>query len=118
MREKAEAGAKGFARTLTGHAPGNDEGSAEADAQIQATMASTRATREMVVAAATQEQGGYSAIYEKNLKRIKEKLYAEGCARYDEQSKPDWGFIEDIGPDWGMRGVFRSTFRIVLFGGT
>ena len=118
MRQKAEECAKGFARTLTGHSPGSDEGSAEAEAQIQATMASTRATREMVVAAATQEQGGYGAIYAKNLKRIKEKLYAEGCARYDEQSKEDWGFIEDFGPDWGMRGVFRSTFRIVLFGGS
>jgi hypothetical protein len=115
MRAKAEQCAKGFAQTLTGHSPGSDEGSAEAEAQIQATMASTHGSREMVIAAATQEQGGYAAIYEKNLKRIKDKLYAEGCAKYDEQSKPDWGFIEELGPDWGMRGVFRSTFRIVLY---
>ncbi|HYN48882.1 MAG TPA: hypothetical protein VER83_08450 [Candidatus Nanopelagicales bacterium] len=115
-RKKAEDCARGFARTLTGSSPGSDEGSVEAEAQIQAAMASTSATREMVVAAATQAQGGYAAIYEKNLKRIKDKLYAEGCARYDEQSRPDWGFIEEIGPEWGMRGVFRSTFRIVLLG--
>ena len=115
-RKKAEECAKGFARTLTGSSPGSDESWAEAEAQIQAAMASTSAPREMVVAAATQEQGGHSAIYEKNLKRIKDKLYAEGCAKYDEQSKPDWGFIEEIGPEWGMRGVFRNTFRIVLLG--
>jgi hypothetical protein len=115
MRAKAEECARGFARTLTGHAPGSDEGSAEADAQIQGTMTSTGASREMVVAAATQEQGGYAAIYAKNLKRIKDKLYAEGCVQYDKQSEPDWGFIEEIGPEWGMRGVFRTTFRMILY---
>ena len=30
--------------------------------------------------------------------------------------EPDWGFIEEIGPEGGMRGVFRNTFRIVLLG--
>ena len=115
-RKKAEDCARGFARTLTGSSPGSDEGSAEAEAQIQAAMASTHASREMVVAAATQEQGGYQAIYDKNLKRIKERIYADLCAKWDDQSKPDWGWLEEMGPDWGMRGVFRSTFRIVLFG--
>jgi hypothetical protein len=116
MKAKAEECAKGFAQTLTGRSPGSDEGSVEAEAQIHGVMASTGASREIVVAAATQEQGGYGAIYEKNLTRIKEKLYAEGCARYDEQSKADWGYIEDIGPEWGMRGVYRKYFRMVLFG--
>ncbi|MDA8237054.1 MAG: hypothetical protein M0T75_04060 [Chloroflexi bacterium] len=115
-RKKAEECARGFARTLTGSAPGSDEGSAEAEAQIQAAMASTHASREMVVAAATQEQGGYQAIHDKNLKRIKDRIYADLVAKWEEQSKPDWGWLEELGPDWGMRGVFRSTFRIVLYG--
>ncbi len=115
-RKKAEECAKGFARTLTGSSPGSDEGSAEAEAQIQAAMTATNATREMVVAAATQEQGGYEAIYAKNLKRIKERIYADLVAKWFAANEENFGYLESLGDDWGQKGVFKSTLRIVLFG--
>lgn len=115
-RKKAEDSARGFARTLTGSAPGSDEGSAEAEAQIQAAMQSTNASREMVIAAATQQQGGYSAIYEKNLKRIKEAIYADLVAKWFAANESNFGYLESLGDDWGQKGVFKSTLRIVLFG--
>ena len=114
-KKKAKECARGFAMTLTGHSPAGDEGSLEADAQINATMASTQATREMVIAAATKEQGGYAAIYEKNLKRIKQTIYEEACRTYDEAHRESWGFIEELGPSWGFRGVYRKYLGIILF---
>jgi hypothetical protein len=115
-RKKAEESARGFARTLTGSAPGSDEGSTEAEAQIQAAMAATHGSREMVVAAATQEQGGYQAIYDKNLKRIKEAMYKDLIAKWEAANQSEFGWLESLGDDWGMKGVFRNTLRIVLFG--
>ena len=117
-RKKAEDCAAGYARTLTGGAPGGDEGSTEAEAQIKEVMAKTGGTRELVIAATIEEQGGYSAIYDKNLKRIKDKIYAQSCLIYDASHQEDFGWLESLGPEWGMRGVYRTYFRIVLYGGS
>lgn len=63
------------------------------------------------------EQGGYDAIYRKNLKFIKDQLYAKAVETFNESHKEDFGLVESLGDDWGMKGVFQSTLRIVLYGG-
>lgn len=114
-RDEARKAAKGYAQVLTGGGGGSDPGSAEAEGQLVSIAATTHGTREMVLATVAKEQGGYDAIYRKNLDRICERMYAEACKAFDESHKEDVGLVEDIGEDWGMRGTFRKTLRIVLF---
>ena len=75
------------------------------------------APRPMVIAMIGEQQGGYEAIYRKNLKFIKDQLYAAAVEAFNESHKDDFGLVESIGDDWGMKGVFQSTLRIVLYGG-
>ena len=113
-RDQANAYAKAFATVMTGGS-GKGEGAADAEAQIAKIVADTGAPREMVCAMVREQQGGYAGVREKNLKRIKDKLYAEACTTFDESHKEDFSLIDEIGEDWGQRGVFRTNLRIVLF---
>ena len=113
-RDQANAYAKAYASVLTGRS-GKGEGAADAEAQLAQIMKETGAPKEMVIASVTQQQGGYGAIREKNLKRIKDKLYEEACRTFDESHQKDFSLIDEIGEDWGQRGVFRDNLRIVLY---
>jgi hypothetical protein len=115
-RQKAKTVTAGYAHVITGGANKGDEGSAEAERQIVSMMAKTNASRDQVVEAVKTQQGGYYAIYEKNLKRIKDRLYTEAVRVFEETYQGEFGFIEELGETWGMRGVFRRTLRLVLYG--
>ena len=87
----------------------------EAENQILAIMAKTNASREQVVDAISSQQGGYTGIYQKNLKRMQDYLYAEAVRIFEETHQADFGIIESFGPTWGMRGRFRTDLRLVLY---
>jgi hypothetical protein len=114
-RQKAKTITAGYAHVITGGANKGDEGSAEAEGQIQSMMAKTNASRDQVVEAVKAQQGNYYAIYEKNLKRIKDRFYADAVRMFEEKYQGEFGLIESLGETWGMRGVFRRTLRLVLY---
>ncbi|MBL0147449.1 MAG: hypothetical protein IPP87_01405 [Ideonella sp.] len=117
-RKKAEQVASSYASVLCGgKSGGSDEGAQSANAQLAQIMDKTGATREQVQEAIRKAQGGYEAVRGKEIQRIKELMYAEACSNFDEGHKSEFGFLENRGPDWGFRGSFRKTLRIVLFGG-
>ena len=113
-RNQAKAFARSYAKVLTG-GRGNDEGAQQAEAQIAALVAQTKAPREMAIVMIEQKQGGYQAIYDKTLARIKDKLFEDAARVFDESHEKDFSLIDEIGETWGQRGVFRNTLRIVLY---
>jgi hypothetical protein len=100
---------------MTGGKSKGDEGSLQAESQILAIMAKTNASREQVVDAISSQQGGYTGIYQKNLKRMQDYLYAEAVRTFEESHQADFGIIESFGETWGMRGRFRTDLRIILY---
>lgn len=116
-RKKAEQVAKSYASVLCGgKSGGSDEGASNAEAQLKKIMDDTGASREEVQEAIRKAHGGYEGVRAKELQRIKELMYAEACRNFDEGHKDEFGFLENRGPDWGFRGSFRKTLRIVLMG--
>lgn len=113
-REQAIEHTKNFANVLVG-GKGVGPGAQEAETQISNIMTRTGASREQVIEALIKEQGGHNAIYEKNLKCIKDKLFADAVAAFDASHKDDFGIIESLGEEWGMRGVYRRILRTVLY---
>jgi hypothetical protein len=116
-RRQAVSFARSYAKVLTGGKGDDPFAVASAETQISTLMATTGAPRAMVIAMIVDEQGGYSAIFKKNLKIIKDKLYDKAVETFNETHKDDFGLVESLGDDWGMKGVFQSTLRIVLYGG-
>jgi hypothetical protein len=117
LRDKANLWAKNYAKTLTSH-KAEGEGAAEAEAQIKAIMDQTHAPREFVIAKINSDRGGYNALREEALKKIKPKLYDEAVKAFEESHQKDFGMIESLGPTWGERGVFRDTLTQVLMADT
>lgn len=116
-RKKAEEVAKSYASVLCGgKSGGSDEGAANAEAQLKQLMDEHGATREEVQEAIRKALGGYEGVKSRELQRIKELMYAEACRNFDEGHKDEFGWLENRGPEWGFRGSFRKTLRIVLFG--
>ena len=114
-RKRAAQAAASFAKVLTGGSGGGDEGTQHAESQIAQMMKQTNATREEVIDAVTKAQGGWAAIRARELQRLKDQMYAQACQNFDDGHKDDFGIIERQGPDWGYRGSFRKTLRIVLY---
>ncbi len=119
LREEAAKNSDSFAKTLTGAGQSGDVGSTAADNQIQQVASSTGAPRDIVIAAAGQQQGGYGDIYAKNRKRVLDEMYRRGVATWEAaQPERSWYEIENLGEDWGARGVFRTNFRLILYHGS
>jgi NACalpha-BTF3-like transcription factor len=114
-RKRAAQAATSYGKVLTGSSGGGDEGTQHAEAQIAQIMKQTNATREQVIEAIKKAQGGSGAIRARELQRLKDQMYAEACRVFDEGHKADFGIIERQGPDWGYRGSFRKTLRILLY---
>ena len=91
------------------------EGGQHAEAQVEKVMEESGASREEALAAIQKAQGGYAAIRAKELQRLKDRMYAEACAAFDESHKADFGTLEEQGPECGFRGEFRSTLRMILY---
>jgi len=114
-RKKATQAAASYAKVLTGGHGGGDEGAQHAEAQIAQLMDQTHGTREEVIAAVTQAQGGWQAIRERELQKLKDRMYAQACEAFDEGHKGEFTLLERIGPDYGFRGSFRQMLRLVLY---
>jgi hypothetical protein len=114
-RKRAAQAATSYGKVLTGGSGGSDEGSQHAEAQIAQIMKQSKATREQVIEAIVKAQGGSGPIRARELQRLKDQMYAEACRAFDEGHKDDFGIIERQGPDWGYRGSFRKTLRIILY---
>ena len=89
-------------------------GSAEAEAQIQAVMSTTNATRQQVIAEITRVQGGFDAIYNKEFIRMRDVLFNTAIQTFEDSHKADFGWL-DLCDDCGMKGTFRKYLRIVLY---
>jgi hypothetical protein len=113
LRAAATAYARGYAATLTGAAPVEGPGSAAAERQIEEISERTNAAPERVVAAIVAAQGGYAAIYERSLDRLREALFAEASAALDPAVRVGW--IEDLGGEWSPEGNARERLRASLF---
>jgi|GEM_PF-1136802 len=114
-RKKATQAAASYAKVLTGGRGGGDEGAQNAEAQIAQLMDQTHGTREQVIEAITQAQGGWQAIRERELQKLKDRMYAQACQSFDEGHKDEFTFLERQGPDWGFRGSFRQRLRLLLY---
>jgi hypothetical protein len=119
LRQQAREYAEGYARTLTGGS-GSGPGAVEAERLLAGLAVASNATRDMAVAAVRYQQGSYQEIHDRAYRRIRDAYYAEACRQFDESHRDDFGFVESIGDwfgsdDWGMKGVFRDTLRIVLY---
>ena len=58
--------------------------------------------------------GGFQAIRDSQLNRLKDELYDEACRTFDDAHKKDFGVLEKQGETWGFRGSFRSMLRLIL----
>ncbi len=113
-RKKAAKLASGYAQVLSGGG-GGGEGGQHAEAQIEQVMEKSGASREEALAAIQKAQGDYGAIRAKELKKLKDRMYAEGCAAFDAKHKGEFGPLEKQGPDYGFRGEFRTQYRMILY---
>ena len=109
--------AKNYAKTMTSHS-GSGPGAADAEAQIKALMEEHKAPREFVIAMINEKRGPYDKLRQEALDKIKPKLYEEAVKSFEEGHQKDFGMIESIGEDWGMRGVFRRDLKQVLMSDT
>lgn len=114
-RKRATTAAESFARVITGSRNSGDEGAQAAEGEINRIMSETHATREQVIEAVKQAQGGYQAIRDAQLKRLKDKIYDDACRTFDEAHKKDFGFLERQGETWGFRGSYRKMLRLILY---
>lgn len=113
LRDQANAWAKNYARTMTGH-EGEGPGADEANKQIAAIMAEHHAPREMVIGMIREKRGGYDKLREEALGIIKPKMRDEAIKAFEESHQKDFGIVESLGEDWGTRGVFRKHLDQVL----
>lgn len=113
-RKKAAKLASDYARALSGGGSGS-EGGQHAEAQIEQVMEKTGASREEALAAIQKEQGDYGTIRARELRKIKDRMYAEACAAFDDARKGEFGPYENTGPEGGFRGEFRSQYRMILY---
>jgi hypothetical protein len=118
LRDQANLWAKNYARTLTGHGKADGPGAADAEAQIKALMEQHHSPRELVIAMIKEKRGNYDALRQEAHDKIKPKLYDEAVKHFEEGHQADFGLIESIGEDWGMRGVFRRDLKQILMSDT
>jgi hypothetical protein len=113
-RERAAKAATVFARVMCGGS-GSGEGAKEAESQIAEMMRKANASREQAVEAIEKAQGGFGDLRTRELKRLKDKLYAAACTAFDEGHKDAFGFLENRGETWGFRGSFRKMLSLILY---
>jgi hypothetical protein len=117
-RKDAEAACKNYAKTLlSGEAAGDDVGTKYGLADFKAIESESEGLipREDLLDKIKETKGGQQKVAADNTTRIKDEMYRRAVAAFEEANKDDWSFWEEFGPDWGRRGVYRQTLRMVLY---
>lgn len=115
FREHAREYAKDYAGVLVSGLQAKGEGGRTAESKLTAWMLANNDTRDMAVKAAMKSNGGYQGIYQKILKESKDNYYSKAFDTFSEKYKEQFGLVEAIGDDWGMKGVFKKDLRMILY---
>jgi hypothetical protein len=118
-REDAKQACQSYARVLTTGQPGGGDIGAEyglKDYKAIEAEALGVLTTEEIVAKIKETKGGPGKIAADNLQRMKDAMYEKAVAEYEAANKEDFSWWEELGEDWGRRGVYRKTLKLVLYG--
>jgi plasmid stability protein len=114
LRKQAKDYAKAYAGKLTGGS-GTGPGADAAEEKIKTYQIASRKERAEACNDLKEKNGGYQKIYTDILAALRPKLFTQAVAEFETNYQEQFGILESIGEDWGMRGVFRKDMRMVLF---
>ena len=114
MRNEIKSYVHSYITTLSG-GTGSGKGHLDADAKVFAYMAATNKERADACKDIMDKNGGKEKLTAELLGRARDEAYKKGVAMFEERWAGEFGLIEKIGDTWGMRGVFRSDFRRLLY---
>ncbi len=113
LRTQAKAYAAAYAATIGGSLKTTNRGSLDANIVVMEYMASSGKARQDACADLLAKSG--PTLADQILAKTRDSLYDQGCTAFDAQYASEFGFLEHLGPTWGMRGVFRDEFRMILY---
>jgi hypothetical protein len=114
LRKQAKDFAKAYAGKLTGGS-GSGPGADAAEAKIKEYRLVSLKDRAEACNDLKEKNGGYQKIYTDILAALRPKLFTQAVAEFETNYQTQFGILESIGEDWGMRGVFRRDMRRILF---
>ncbi len=114
LRKQAKDYAKAYAGKLTGGS-GSGPGADAAEEKIKTYQIASRKERAEACNDLKEKNGGYQKIYTDILAALRPKLFTQAVAEFETNYQAQFGIVESIGEDWGMRGVFRKDMRMILF---
>jgi plasmid stability protein len=114
LRREAKDYAKSYASTLTGGS-GKGPGAAAAEEKIKSVRMITHKERQEACDELREKNGGYQKIYGDILAALRPVLFAKAVSEFETNYQSQFGILEGLGEDWGMRGVFRRDMRMILF---
>ena len=114
MRREAKDYAKSYAGTLTGGS-GKGPGAAAAEEKIKTYQMIVHKERKEACDDLREGNGGYQKIYTDILAALRPQLFAKAVSEFEANYQAQFGILEGLGEDWGMRGVFRRDMRMILF---
>jgi plasmid stability protein len=114
LRKQAKDFAKAYAGKLTGGS-GSGPGADAAEQKIKEYRIVSLKERAEACNDLREKNGGYQKIYTDILTALRPKLFAQAVAEFETNYQTQFGILESIGEDWGMRGVFRKDMRMILF---
>jgi Domain of unknown function (DUF4157) len=114
LRRQAKDFAKAYAGKLTGGS-GAGPGADAAEEKIRMYQIASRKERVEACNDLKEKNGGYQKIYGDILAALRPKLFTQAVAEFETNYQAQFGILESIGEDWGMRGVFRKDMRMILF---
>ncbi len=114
LRREAKTYAKSYAGKLTGGS-GSGPGADAAEEKIRTYQIASRKERSEACNDLREKNGGYQKIYTDILAALRPQLFSKAVAEFETNYQAQFGILESIGEDWGMRGVFRKDMRMILF---
>ena len=114
MRREAKDYAKSYAGTLTGGS-GKGPGAAAAEEKIKTYQMIVHKEHKEACDDLREGNGGYQKIYTDILAALRPQLFAKAVSEFEANYQAQFGILEGLGEDWGMRGVFRRDMRMILF---
>jgi hypothetical protein len=114
LRKEAKDYAKSYAGKLTGGS-GSGAGAAAAEEKIKTYQIASHKERAEACNDLKEKNGGYQKIYTDILAALRPQLFAKAVSEFETNYKEEFGILEGLGEDWGMRGVFRRDMRMILF---
>jgi hypothetical protein len=113
LRAEAKAYASSYAATIGGSGKTANRGALDANVVVMQYMAASGKNRAESCADLLAKNG--PTLADQILSKMRDKLYDQGCAAFEAQYANEFGLLEKLGPTWGMRGVFRGEFRMILY---